>query len=384
MQNKNRSYQADRGLAERKRRRMIRNWVIVVLVLVLGLIGIRLLSHVGETTEMTAVPLSAAADQSVTPFGADLLYYDQASIHCLASNGALRWSFPVGSGARFSVSDTHLVIWVGSQVYIVDHNGRPSYNEAMQGEVRFARVGARYAAIIVGEETAPTLIVKDLQGGQVDEETEAFSNLMMMDVGFYGDSDQYLWTLALDVYGTGINTVMNTFQVGKMNTGEVSISDRLAYKVLFANNRLRVFTTQQLFSYDYKAVMDTNNTLLIYGWEAVDAHIPDRGEANILLVPTGQSGSMTSISQLRVLTGEEDRRYTLPTSCIGAMVDGQSVYAFSTDYIYRSDLRNQRFYAYDMPLPADTQATAYLGTTDDGHALLAAGNTVYSVSLPKR
>ena len=45
---------------------------------------------------------------------------------------AIRWSYPVGAAARrFTVSDTHLVIWQGSQLYIVDENGNPTYNESL-------------------------------------------------------------------------------------------------------------------------------------------------------------------------------------------------------------------------------------------------------------
>ena len=59
----------------------------------------------------------------------------------------------------------------------------------------------------------------------------------MLDCGFYGDDGQYLWTLAMDVFGTKANTILNTFQVGKMNTGEVSLGDSITYKVLFENNK---------------------------------------------------------------------------------------------------------------------------------------------------
>lgn len=156
------------------------------------------------------------------------------------------------------MSDTHLVIWQGSQLYIVDSNGKPTYNESLASEIQFARVGSRYVAAIIGGDTAPELLVKDLSGAQVDEEADAFKTLMMLDCGFYGEDGQYLWTLAMDVFGTKANTILNTFQVGKMNTGEVSLGDSITYKVLFENNKLRVFNTRQMYTYDYKLVQDTN------------------------------------------------------------------------------------------------------------------------------
>ncbi len=259
MQGKGKSMYSDRMEEQRRRRRQIRNWIILLALVMLVLVGIRFIGNMGGTTEMGANRLTCFASQSVTPFGNNILYYDDASIHCLSSDGGIRWSFPVGSGASFTASDDYLVIWQGSQVYIVNQNGNATYNDNMASEVQFARVGQQYVAVATGSDTATHLVVLDMKGSQVDEEREAFEDMLLLDVGFYGDQGQYMWTLAMDVYGTAINSTLNTFQVGKMSTGEVSVGEKLAYKVLSENNKLRVFTTQQLYTYNYKAVQDTNS-----------------------------------------------------------------------------------------------------------------------------
>lgn len=383
MQGKGKSMYTDQQANDLRRRRQVRNWIILVAVIALVFAGLRLLQGMGKTTEITAVTMPCYASQDVTPFGDSVLYYDGASIHCLTATGGVKWSFPVGSGATFSVSDSHMVVWIGSQLFIVDKNGRPSYNENMGDEIQFARVGETYAAVVVGEDTAPDLIIKDLQGSQVDEEVEAFSGMLLLDVGFYGDKGQYMWTMAMDVYGTAINTVLNTFQVGKMNTGEVSLGENLAYKVLFEDNKLRVFTTQQMYTYDYKAVQDASGTMLVYGWKLIDHHIPARGSASMLLAPTAQTSAGSSISELRILSGTLDRRYTLPSACVGAAVQGKNLYAFSNEYLYRTDIDSQRFYGYALPLPQGAVADGFIGLTNNGQALLTNGETVYSVSLPQ-
>lgn len=279
MQGKGKSIYMNRAQHDLKRRRQLRNWAILIAVVVAVFVALRLLQSVGTTREITVTQLPCYATQSITPFGQDVLYYDGASIHCLSGSGGIRWSYPVGGSASFTVSDTHLVIWQGSQLYIVDKNGNPTYNESLAAEIQFARVGSRYVAVIIGEDTAPELLVKDLTGAQVDEESDAFQTLLMLDCGFYGDDGQYLWTLAMDVFGTKANTILNTFQVGKMNTGEVSLGDSITYKVLFENNKLRVFNTRQLYTYDYKLVQDTNATMLVYGWKLIDDYIPAKGDA---------------------------------------------------------------------------------------------------------
>lgn len=384
MQGKGKSMYNDQQAADMRRRKQIRNWIILIALIIAVVVGIQVLRNMGKSTEIGCTTMPCYANQDVTPFGNNVLYYDGASIHCLTSTGGVRWSYPVGSGAMFSVSDTHLVIWIGSQLFIVDQNGHPTYNDNMGAEVQFARIGGNYCAVVLGEDTAPHLVVRDLQGTQVDEENEAFNGMLLLDAGFYGDNGQYMWTLAMDVYGTAINTVMNTFQVGKMNTGEVSLGEFITYDVLFENNKLRVFTTQQMYTYDYKAVQDANGTMLVYGWRLLDAYVPARGNARMLLAPNTQTNTSTyAITELRVLTGDVDRRYTLPTTCVGAAVQGNNIYAISAEYLYRADVDSQNFYGYALPLPNGQKATGFLGLTDNGRALISSGSSVYSISLPR-
>ena len=371
-----------RGNPENRRRRMIRSWVIVVALVLLVLFGIRYLGG-SRTQEISAAKLPCYANQSVTPFGDGVLYYDGASLHCLSSTGTIRWSFPVGPGASFSAGPTHVAIWSGLQIFLVDSRGRATYNEGMESRVQFVRVGERYAAVVIGEDTEPKLIVKDFAGAQVDMEAEAFGGLMMLDVGFYGDQGQYLWTLSLDVFGTAPNTLLNTFQVGKMNTGAISLGEALTYKVLYENARLRVFTTRQMYTYDYKCVQDTNATMLVYGWNLIDYEIPERGAARMLLAPNSQTSSAREITELRLLEGTVDKRYTLPNSCVGACIWRGNIYAFSGEYLYRADVNSQRFFLTGIPVPENTEITAYFGVTTDGRALLAAGDTVYALALPQ-
>lgn len=373
----------DPRAAEKKRSQQIRSWIILVSVVVIAMLGVHFIRSAGTGKEINVSRLPCYAGQDVTPFGNGMVYYDGASIHCLTSTGTIRWSFPAGSGAFFATGPSHLAVWAGTQLYIIDSNGNSTFNESMEGEVRFARVGERYVAAVIGEDTSSRLMVKDLNGAQVDAEAEAFSDLMILDCGFYGDQGQYLWTLSLDFYGTAANTIMNTFQVGKMNTGEVSLGEFLTYKVIFEDSRLRVFTTQQMYTYDYKCVQDTNQTRLVYGWKVIDDEIPARGSARILMAPTSQSSSSQTITQLRLLEGNNDKRYTLPSACVGAAMMNGNIYAFSDSYIYRSDASSQHFYSYNTPLPDGAAVTAFYGITGDGRALLASGDTMFSISLPQ-
>ena len=373
-----------RETQEEIRRRQIRSWIILVCVALLIVLGIHFLGRYGKGKEIGLAKLPCYSNQNVTPFRDGLVYYDGLSIHHLSSSGMIRWSFPAGSGVKFSVGPTHLAIWGGTQLFLVDKDGNASYNESMEAAVQFVRVGERYVAAVVGDDTEPKLIVKDLKGGQVDAETEGYSGLMMLDAGFYGEQGEYLWTLALDVFGTAPNTIMNTFQVGKMNYNTVSLGEPLTYKVIYENAKLRVFTTRQVYTYNYMGVPETNSTMLVYGWKLIDSDVPERGRAKMLLAPTSQTSSAQLISELRVLEGMNDKRYTLPTTCVGASIHNGNIYAVAKDYVYRADMNSQKFFGYQIPVPEGTEITAFYGITDDGRMLLASGETMYSMTLPQR
>ena len=367
---------------EQKRSRQIRSWAILVAAVLAAALGFRFLGG-GKPREAAVNRLPCYANQSVTPFGDGVLYYDGENLHCLSSSGTIRWSFPAGADAFFYAGPKHVAVWSGMQMYLVDQNGHSTYNESMESTVQFVRVGERYCAVTVGADTEPKLIIKDLQGAQIDVEQEAFSGLMILDTGFFGEQGDYLWTLSLDVFGTAPNTILNTFQVGKMNTGEVSLGQSLAYRVIYENARLRVFNTQQCYTYDYKCVQDTNATMLVYGWKLIDCEIPDRGAAKMLLAPTSQTSSAQTITELRVLEGGTDKRYTLPSACVGACIWRGNIYAFSDEYLYRADVNSQRFFVSRMPVPDNSPVTAFFGITADGRALVASGESVFSLGLPR-
>ncbi len=365
------------------RKRQIRSWVILVGVVLAAVLAVHFLRGYGKGKEIGLAKLPCYSNQSVTPFRDGLVYYDGASIHHLSSGGTIRWSFPAGSDIQFSVGPTHLAIWTGRQLFLVDRNGNATYNESLEDEVQFARVGARYAVVVIGADTAPKLMVKDLNGSQVDVEAEAYSGLLLLDAGFFGDQGEYMWTLALDVFGTAPNTILNTFQVGKMNTGAISLGEAMTYKVLYENTRLRVFTTQQVYTYDYKCVQDTNATMLVYGWRLIDYEVPERGRARLLLVQTNQTESAQDFNELRVLEGDRDKRYTLPAKCVGANMYNGNIYAVAGDYIYRADTGSQRFFGYKIPGGMGGEVTACYGITSDGRILLASGNSMFALTLPQ-
>ena len=361
-----------------------RNWAILVILLLAVVFAVAIIGAIrrlGQPSEASAVRLPCLAGQNVTPFGEHVLYYDGVSIHCITTAGAPRWTYTVGADASFFASDNSVVAWVGSQIHILDQNGRATYTDNLGQQVQFARIGKKFAAAITGGDTEPRLMICDLNGVPVDEESGRFSSRVMLDVGFYGEDGQYVWTMALDVFGTAANTVLNTFEVGQMNTGEISLGEAFTYKVLYDAQKLRTVSTMQIRTFNYKGAEGTEAAILVYGWKLIASEMPEKGDTMMLLAPLTQTSGDYAIREIRLLSGANDRRYTLPSACVGAAIFKKAVYAFSPEYIYRTDLGAQRFSALNRP--ADMEApTDFLGMTTGGRAILACGDTVYAVTMP--
>ena len=96
---------------ENQRRRQIRNWIILVTIVVAILLGIHFLRGYGRGKEITMSRLPCYSNQNVTPFRDGLIYYDGMYIHHLSSSGTIRWSFPAGSEVSFNVGPAPSCSW---------------------------------------------------------------------------------------------------------------------------------------------------------------------------------------------------------------------------------------------------------------------------------
>lgn len=351
--------------------------ILLVLLMILAILGV----FGGSNRSVSAARLRCVAAQDVTPFGDSVLYYDGMTLYCLNTRGGEKWSYTLGQNASFSCSDTVVAAWTGTQLHLIDRNGHSTYNESLTDVIQFARVGSKYVAVVLGGDISPSLVIKDMQGTSVDNETAAYQDMILLDLGFFSDGE-YLWTTSLDVYGSVPDTTLHTFRVNVSNSGAISLGENLVYSVIYAGGKLNVISTRQLRQYDYRGTQDPAGTMLVYGWQLIDHQIQG-ANAMLLFTTSKQADHMGRINQLRLIFGSSDRRYSLPTACVGAALNNRRIYAFSSDMVYRADPGDRRFTAISLPSEmSGVQVTDFLGMLNNGVALLACESDVYAVTLP--
>lgn len=366
---------ADRESTSSSRR--LQRILLLALIAVLAVLVAYLLGTLGgKPGTISGVRLRCIVTQNVTPFDDRILYYDSGTLFCLSASGNELWKANVGENASFSTGERQVAVWNGNQLTLYDKNGRSTYSDRLSEPIQFVRVGSKYIAVVTGSGVSPTLSIKDMNGTQVDSETIRYTDLMMLDCGFFANGE-YLWTTALDVYGSVPDTTMLIYRVGTMNTGTVSLGDAITYAVVYSGNYLNVINTRQLRLYDYRGTENSSESMLVYGWKLIDS-LPGSSYPYLLFILEADSAS--SFSELRLLNGQTDTRYSLPDSCVGAAIRGRRLYAFSSNSLYRADTGEHRFSA--LRLPVDGAVTEYLGMTSGGVALLGCGTDVWAVSLP--
>ncbi|HHT08215.1 MAG: hypothetical protein ACOYI6_07655 [Christensenellales bacterium] len=349
--------------------------IVLVAVLILYVLGV----FGGGPRRLNVTKLRCVTTQQVTPFGDKVLYYDGTNLYCLNANGTEQWKYALGPGARFTASDSVVTAWAGSHLHILDRSGRASFNDRLPDPIQFAKAGRQYVAAVVGEGVSPTLLVKDVNGLAVDSESVAYGDKMILDMDFF-ENGNYLWTTSLDVYGISPVIVMNIYRVGAMNTGEVDLGEEITYKVVYAGDKLHVVNTKELNLYDYRGTRDPFSKQLVYGWKLIDSNTAGNN-AVLLFAPEMQTANEQQITELRVLTSNKrDSRYTLPNSCVGAGLKGNTIFAISADTLYQAELNAQRFSA--IKLPVKTAITGYIGKLSNGSSLVSSGLDVYLISLP--
>ncbi|MBQ7455267.1 MAG: hypothetical protein IJS53_02385 [Clostridia bacterium] len=362
------------------RRRKLSRSLLLALIAVLAVAIAYLLGLVlgGRSRAISSKKLRCVVSQNVTPFDDRILYYDSGTLFCLSAGGGELWKVSVGEDAQFYAGTRQVVVWSGNQLMLFDKNGRPTYSDRLNEPIQFARVGTKYLAVVTGSGVSPTLTIRDADGTQLDEETIDYEDLMMLDCGFFGDGE-YLWTTALDVYGSAPEITMHIYLVGQKNTGYVTLGESITYAVIYSGKYLNVINTRQLRLFDYRGVESTEDAKLVYGWQLVGSTVTS-GSPYLLFAPNLQTDAGGTFTELRLLHGASDTRYSLPDACVGAAIRGKKLYAFSSDSLYRADISAQSFSA--LRLPVDGPVTDYLGMTSGGVALLVCGTEVWAVTLP--
>lgn len=355
-------------------------WIIVILLVAavclvawLGAYAIKKSSADSAFGSYTA--LSGAQSMEVRIAGDGFVYYDGSSITCMDSGGSVVWTYLVGGGVEFSASSSGVAAWNGHKLTIIDiENGTTTYSGDQDTNVSDARVGSRYAAVLLEGDELSQVIVLEKGGRQVY--TAELDQLTVVDFGFYSGGSQ-LWVMALDTTGSVPTCEITTYSPRSMSiVGQISDTEQLMYHVNFQSESVNCTGVTYYKAYDYNGREISSQQKLVYGWYLMSAETGD--DPLMAFVPTGQSETGDVIQDVRLMRSDVDRIVHLPFPCAYLETKGDKVYGFASDghvMIARPD--RQKVDAYQMPFYIDR----VYGVTSSGVAVISSGDTLYLLSL---
>ncbi|MDR1570105.1 MAG: hypothetical protein LBS72_06410 [Oscillospiraceae bacterium] len=314
----------------------------------------------------------------IQPFGKSLLFLSDGVLNCVGANGGVRWQFPLGISSGFNASQSGIVAWSGEQLYILNASGEAVYNDRMADTVQFARIGAAYIATLIGESSGQIVRVTD-HAGNLIEEIDDFSSITVIDCGFFDTQELRLWTLGIDLMGSTVTTVLNTYDPRSHSaTGNAALSDQLIYKVYTQNKWLMLVSNVSVAAYDYNCIpVSSQAPSIIYGWQFARTRVIQNETLTLLTKPPAADGSR-SMRSLRLIGRGADQILRLPAPCFDALLGGKAVYGFSANMVYSMRYGQTSFASHELPIAIDQ----VLDILDDDVAVLAYGADVFLYKLP--
>jgi len=312
-------------------------------------------------------------------FGGDLLFLSGGMLSCVGANGGLRWQHPLtGDYANFYANAGFVIAWSRQQLLILDKGGSILVSERLPENIQFARIGATYAAILVGEGDSQYIMIADHLGNEVERLTD-IGNLAMSDLGFFDNQDLRLWTLGIDVNGSEPLNVFSTYDPrSRRSTGTVNLSDQLIYDVFWHNRWLMLAGTNSFTAFNYNCIPASDrSSVIVYGWQLVQSRAV-RNDMPALFRRNAQAAEAGMTRAFRLVGSSSDVLLRLPEPCLEGLLGSKGVYAFTNDGVYVCAYGSTSFARHDLPVPLDS----VIAMLDNDVAVIASGGEVYMIKLP--
>ena len=316
-----------------------------------------------------------AQNMQVQIAGDGFVYYDGSSITKMDDTGKVLWTYLIGSGAEFRASSGGVAAWNGNMLTLINiDNGTTTYSADQGVEVKSARVGSKYAAVLTEDDGSATVTVMEKGGREVYRAD--LDQLTAVDYGFYSSGTQ-LWVMSLDTTGSVPTCDITTYSPRSMSiVGQITDMEQLMYNVSFCSDSVNCTGVTYYKVYDYNGREIESRRRLVYGWYLISS---EGGEDPLMaFVPTGQTDGVDKIQDVRLMRNNVDHIVHMPFPASYVITYKGKVYGFASDgHVMVVTPGKQKADAYQMPFYIDR----VYGITDSGVAVISSGNTLYLMSL---
>ncbi len=351
--------------------------LIVILVMALAFLGARVYTSVKARNAFgTYTMMDLPANQGLQVAGDGFVYYDGSSLTRVGSDGKTRWTYLVGANAQFSAATTGVAVWSGELLTLIDwETGTAESSSPLEGDILSAKLGGKYAAVLLAPEHDGSVQLLEPGGRLVDSIDMA--GLTVLNYGFFSD-DSLFWVMALDTSGTVPTCDISTYNPGKRIVGSISDNEQLMYQVLFQSTQVVCAGVTHLKVYDYTGTEEADKRKLIYGWYLVSADT-DSIDPMMAYAVSAQYDAGQEMQDVRMIRSNVDQIVRMPFGCTSLVAKKNRVYGFARDgTVMIAQAGQSHVEAYPTGIPVDR----VYGVTSDNVAVIGYGTQLYLCKLP--
>ena len=351
--------------------------LIAILITVLAFFGARFVRQFqARDTFGTYALIDLPNNQGLQVVGDGFVYYDGSSLMRVDSRGHTVWNSLVGANAKFDAQPSGIAVWSGDLLTLLDwETGMAESSSPMETDIVSAKLGNKYAAVLLAPEHDGKLLLLEPGGRQVDSIDAA--GLTVLSYGFFSD-DSLFWVMSLDTSGTVPTCKISTYNPGKRIVGSITDNEQLMYQVLFQSSQVCCVGVTHFKVYDYTGTENKDKRNLIYGWYLVSSDTED-ADPMMVYVLSSQYDANANMQDIRLMRSDTDEIVRMPYPCAALVARGNRVFGFSREGIIMiAQAGWKKAEAYPTGLPLDR----VYGVTNDNVAIVGNGTQLYLINLP--
>lgn len=327
--------------------------LVALVIAAIVLIG-ALISSAGKNgSNAQLITLAGENISSVTAVDDHLLMIDGRQMNYIDSDGNILWSVEVPeAGMKPAGSSMINAAYNANRAVVYDKDGHPILDHATDFTIVGMACGSESYALTTWEDNQRLVRVFNLAATEIEQ--LRFPYETVLDTGFYAKNLSQLWTLSLDSHFTIPVAHLKTFNPGTSTTGNISMSNEVAYAVLPLEDEFITAGTHNLQRWDTSG--KSLYSKLIYGWTVIDMNVDSKGRAQFLLTPSNTSNDEAPLSSLWYIRMDSSNttteyRLSLPAGTLWACLGKDRILAFTPDALHTTTFAGEKY----TSTPLDTR-----------------------------
>ena len=352
--------------------------IAIIAFIALNIVLFTTVLNKSKSIERSVVKIASGENTKVYPYDGGVIAVEGTEVTSYDYSGQKQFTAQAPwEDMQAYRNDGYTILWYSNLAVILNSAGEVRHTQDLSGADAFlATCNSSQFAVAVIEEGQTKIKVYDFNGIEIWD--NLYTDMTIMDIGYFGEKDAQLWTLALDYHGTIPVTRLNTNHPGSSQTGRITINDQVCYAVEPFDESVYIVGTHHIQSRTYT---DTKlSEMLINGWALQSSYVGEKNTVSFLMAPVDTTGTDTPLSALwYIKPGQEQYRISMPAGIKRAVLTERKIYAISKEGVYYMNFNGQKRNFSKLPFVIDE----VVGECSGKAVVLRAGSDYYLVGLNK-